>query len=257
MRPAASVRALAAALARRRPSPEPPQPVGLLRAYGVNAVLDVGAHAGGYGALLRGGGYDGRLISFEPLAGPRATLERRASRDPLWTVRPYALGEEDGGVRLRVAGNDGEGSSVLPVLARHGQTAPGAAHPGSQRAEARRLDGLWDDVVTPGERVFLRLGVRGYEGHVLRGTGRRLAECVGVQLETPLVPLYEGGLLLDEALAWARAEGLTVTAVIPGAGEPSSGRMLRCDLVLFRASELREDRKLSLGRSPLLTRGDP
>ncbi|GAA2084476.1 FkbM family methyltransferase [Streptomyces albiaxialis] len=229
----------------------------LLRAYGVNAVLDVGAHAGGYGERLRAGGYEGRMVSFEPLAGPRATLERRASRDPLWSVRPYALGEEDGGVRLRVTGNDGEGSSVLPVRARPGQTAPGAAHPGSQRAEARRLDGLWDGLVTPGERVFLRLGVRGYEGHVLRGAGTRLAECVGVQMETPLVPLHEGELLLDEALVWASGAGLTPMAVLPGPVEPSSGRMLRCDLVLFRAPELREDRKLSLGNSPLLTRRDP
>ncbi|MDQ0844817.1 FkbM family methyltransferase [Streptomyces sp. V1I6] len=212
-----------------------PQLVQLFQKFDVGLVIDAGAHAGGYGTMLRRSGYRGRIVSFEPLTGPRAELHRRAASDPAWTVLPYALGDHSGTTVMNVAGNAGASSSVLPMLDRHRAAAPHADYLSEQAAEIRRLDELWEQIVAPDEQVFLKMDVQGYEAHVLRGAGRYAGEVTGIQTETSFVPLYRDGLLFDEALALTQRElGLTLMSVVPGFTDPRTGQMLQCDLVLFR-----------------------
>ncbi|OAR23614.1 hypothetical protein A8W25_13830 [Streptomyces sp. ERV7] len=148
-----------------------PRLVRLLRRYEIDLVLDVGAHSGAYGTMLRRCGYEGRIVSFEPLREPRAELRLRAAEDPFWSVLPYALGDRAGPLTLNIAGDAGLSSSALAMLPRHRSAAPHAAYTGTRSVEAQRLDGLWEGVTAPGERVFLRLAVQGYEHEVLRGAG--------------------------------------------------------------------------------------
>src|SRR3712207_4654473 len=84
----------------------------LLDMYGVNCVIDVGAHAGQYGQRLRAGGYRGRLVSFEPTPDAFAELERAAARDSRWQVHRFALGRDDGTTTMNVV--PGTLSSILP-----------------------------------------------------------------------------------------------------------------------------------------------
>ncbi|MHC0432407.1 FkbM family methyltransferase [Streptomyces sp. O3] len=182
-----------------------PQLVQLLHRYAVDLVLDVGADTGGYGAQLRRGGYHGRIVSFEPLGRPRALLHRAAADDEFWSVLPYELGDP------------------------HGEQPTGE----------QRLDALWEDVVAPGERVFLKVDVPGQEAPVLRGLGEYVTECVGLQSGTSLGPalgpLHEHALLFHDTLTYAQqALGLTLTSVVPGHTHPESGQLLTCDLVLFK-----------------------
>ena len=214
-----------------------PQLVQLLAQFEIDTVLDVGAHAGGYGRMLRSSGFTGRIVSFEPLTGPRAQLHRAAADDPRWTVLPYALGDASGTTVMNVAGNAGASSSVLPMLPRHRQAAPHASYTAQQTTEVRRIDELWEEITAPGERVFLKLDVQGYEAHVLRGLGVYADEIAGLQTETSFVPLYEGGLLFNEALDHAQLKlGMTLMSVVPGFTDPRSGQMLQCDLVLFKTA---------------------
>jgi FkbM family methyltransferase len=221
-----------------------PQLVQLLREHRIGLVLDVGANEGEYGGMLRQAGYQGRIVSFEPLAGPGRALRRKADADPHWTVLPYALGEESGTVTINVSGNRGASSSVLPMLDRHSEAAPHARYTGTEEVRLRRLDELWPELVTADERVFLKLDVQGYEAQVLRGAGSHPKECHGLQIETSFVPLYEGSMLLRETLALAQGElGMTPMAVIPGYIDPRTGQMLQADFVLFRAErDSRPDR---------------
>ncbi|MFF1480918.1 FkbM family methyltransferase [Streptomyces sp. NPDC058301] len=212
-----------------------PRLVRLLRRYEIDLVLDVGAHSGAYGTMLRRCGYEGRIVSFEPLREPRAELRLRAAEDPFWSVLPYALGDRTGPLTLNIAGDAGLSTSALPMLPRRRAAAPHAAYTGTRSVEAHRLDALWEGVTAPGERVFVRLAVQGYEHQVLRGAGAYADEIVGLQAGAALVPLYAGGAGFDDTLAFAREElGLTLMSVRPGLVDPRDGRLLQCELVLLR-----------------------
>ncbi|WP_181802885.1 FkbM family methyltransferase [Streptomyces shenzhenensis] len=212
--------------------------VRLLRLFDIDVVLDVGANGGQYASKLRRFGYRGRIVSFEPLHRPLEELRRKADADPSWTVFPYALGAESATITVNVAGNEGMSSSVLPMLDRCTDACPQARYVGRQEAEQRRLDEVWPLAVRPYERVFLKLDVQGYEGAVLRGAGERIEKCSGLQMEVSCVPLYENGLLADEALTLAQRQyGMTLMAVVPEFTDPETGQMLQFDAVFFREGE--------------------
>jgi FkbM family methyltransferase len=219
--------------------------VQLLSRFRIDVVMDVGANCGQYGVMLRRFGYRGRIISFEPLSRPFETLRRRAAMDRLWTVFPYALGDEDAAVTINVSGNHAASSSVLPMLPRHVDACRESGYVDRQEVAQRRLEALWPEVTRPGERVFLKLDVQGYEEAVLRGAGDRIQDCTGLQMEVSCVPLYEGGLQLADALDLAQGRyGLTLMGVVPGFTDQRTGQMLQCDLVLFREVSSGEERGL-------------
>ncbi|MFI6856949.1 FkbM family methyltransferase [Streptomyces sp. NPDC050416] len=209
--------------------------VQLLSHFDIDVVIDVGANRGQYGAMLRRFGYRGRIVSFEPLSRPLEALHRRAATDALWTVFPYALGHEDATVVINVSGNDAASSSILPMLPKHLDACPESGYVDRQEITQRRLEALWPEVTRPGDRVFLKLDVQGYEEAVLRGAGDHIHDCVGLQMEVSCVPLYEGGLQLAEALDLAqRRYGLTLMGVVPGFADRRTGQMLQCDVMFFR-----------------------
>ena len=70
----------------------------------INCVIDVGANVGRYGALLRNGGYRGRIVSFEPAAETFAELEKASDGDPDWQALRMALGARTGSMLLNLAG---------------------------------------------------------------------------------------------------------------------------------------------------------
>lgn len=67
----------------------------MLELYGVNCVFDVGANTGQYAKRLRGLGYSGRIVSFEPTSETFARLARAAADDPDWHVVQCGLGREE------------------------------------------------------------------------------------------------------------------------------------------------------------------
>ncbi|MET9365387.1 FkbM family methyltransferase [Streptomyces sp. NPDC006632] len=228
-----AVRRLGIDVVRHRPAGH--DLVRLLHRYEIDLVLDVGAHRGDFGALLREAGYRGRIVSFEPLREPRGELRHRAGPDDGWSVLPYALGDRTGTATLNISGDSGPASSFLPMLPRHRAAAPRAAYTGNVIVQTRRLDEVWKQVTAPGERVFLALDVQGYESQVLDGAGEFADEICGVRIGAPLVPLFEGGRLFDDLLALARERfGLTLMSLAPGFTDPRDGRLLQCGLVLLR-----------------------
>jgi FkbM family methyltransferase len=209
-----------------------------LESRGVDTVLDVGANSGQYAADLRMAAYRGRIVSFEPLSQAFSLLQANAARDPLWDVRQCALGEVDGMITINVAGNAGASSSVLPMLKIHQEAFPPANYVGSEEVAIRKLDSLASELLKPADVPFLKIDVQGFEKQVLAGGISTVQDrCVGMQLELSFVPLYEGAMLIREALDVVYSLGFVLMGLLPGFTDPRDGRMLQADGIFFREND--------------------
>jgi FkbM family methyltransferase len=210
----------------------------LLRHYGVDLVLDVGANVGQYGALLRAIGYRGHIVSFEPLPDAYAELARVAGQDRAWEVVNVALGAASGEAALHTAANS-VSSSFLPMLPEHARAAPESVYVADVIVPVRTLDEVYDQYASADERVFLKVDAQGYEAQVLAGAARSLERIVGLQLEMSIVPLFEGSPTLPELITSVAGLGFTLMGIEPGFTDWSSGRLLQADGIFFRASSTR------------------
>jgi FkbM family methyltransferase len=204
----------------------------------VDVVFDVGANSGQYATGLRRAAYKGRIISFEPLSGPFSILESKASTDPLWDCQRYALGDFDGTISINVAGNAGQSSSVLPMLKSHQDAYPPANYIGIEDVPIHRLDSVAPDILRLTDVTFLKIDVQGFEKQVLAGSKSTVNDrCVGMQLELSFLPLYEGGMLIREALDLVYSVGFTLTGLLPSFTDPRNGQMLQADGIFFREDD--------------------
>lgn len=209
-----------------------------LKSRDVDVVLDVGANCGQYASRLREADFDGRIVSFEPLSGAFTRLQRSASNIPLWDCRRCALGDVDGPITMNVAGNAGESSSILPMLQRHRDVFPRANYVGTEDATMSRLDSVAAEVVAPAEVAFLKIDVQGYEKQVIDGGRSTINDrCVGIEIELSFVPLYDGGMLIQEALDLMDSLGFLLKGLVPGFTDLRTGQVLQADGVFFRADD--------------------
>ena len=210
----------------------------VLDRFAVDLVIDVGANTGQYGRLLRGLGYDGAILSFEPLAEAHRELTANAARDGRWQVAPrMAIGREAGEVTINVAGNSAS-SSILPMLDSHREAAPEAAYQGTEQVALARLDTGAAAAAASAKAPFLKIDTQGYELAVLDGAGTILEAAVAVQVELSLTPLYDGGATFEAMMVRLQGEGLALWALWPGFSDPASGRLLQIDAIFARPERL-------------------
>jgi FkbM family methyltransferase len=219
----------------RGPSEEVRRRVRLLDHLGVTLVLDVGANTGGYSNELRRGGYEGRIVSFEPLAAAFGELQAASAGDPLRECRQGALGSEDGTAKINVAGNPGAASSsLLPMKDRHLASAPESRYVGTEAVTVSRLDSIWDELAGPRDIVFLKLDVQGFEMEVLRGAEEAISALAGIQAELNLAELYEGAPDYLELIEYFGSKGLRLAGLEAGHDDLRTGEMLQADGIFIR-----------------------
>ena len=206
----------------------------LLTNHNIDLVLDVGANDGGYARFLRAAGYQGRIISFEPLSDAHSKLLLAGRGDRDWRVAPrMALGSVEGEHEINVAGNS-TSSSFLRLLDAHLEAAPNSGFVRKERVRVARLDRLDDPVIKGAGRIFLKIDTQGYEKPVLEGAEGIMRRVIGVQLEMSLTPLYEGQVSFRELLDLVIEKGFEMWGVFPGFINQGSGRLLQVDGVFFR-----------------------
>jgi FkbM family methyltransferase len=209
-----------------------------MQKYGVTLVIDVGANVGELGIDLREFGYDGRIVSFEPLTPIYKQLKSACDHDAKWTCFPHALGSERKTVEMNVAANRGQSSSILAMSPTHLEAAPDSNYVDTQEVEQYPLDDLAPEICQPGERIYLKVDVQGYEEQVLAGANQLLQESVvGLQLEVSFVPLYEGGMAWPDAFSWASELGMGLFDIEPVFIHPETQEWLQADVVFFRRDD--------------------
>ncbi|MGH8748077.1 MAG: FkbM family methyltransferase [Burkholderiales bacterium] len=181
--------------------------------FGVDCVLDVGAHKGGYGRSLRRVGYRGAIASFEPQASAFAILEQTIVGLQPWTAHRTALGDTRGTLQL-VSHRRSDLASLLP-LNRFGEQTYGPGLSGMESVQITRGDEIWDIVAGASSKVFLKCDTQGFDLKVLEGFGRKLDQVVGVQVEASFIPIYEKMPDWSELAAYLIERGFSVSGFYP------------------------------------------
>jgi FkbM family methyltransferase len=209
----------------------------LLPRLGIDTVVDVGAHWGEFGRLVRDSGFRGRIISFEPASANVERLNRVASGDPDWLVRPEALGRTDQTLEMNVTRQTLFNSFRRPLETALGQF-PGATVQGHETVTIRRLDAVLDDCL-PGtsSRVYLKLDTQGWDLEVMAGAAGCLGRIHGMQTEVSMRPIYEGMPGYVESITMLEGLGYTLTGLF-AVSRDSHLRVVEMDCVMARVDEM-------------------
>ncbi len=162
--------------------------------------------------------------------------ERRAR---LLATHRLALGDRPSRANLNIAADD-RASSLLNVMRRHVDAAPESAFARREEVEVERLDSLWARLSSGALSTYLKIDVQGAELDVLRGGESAVNECLFVELELSLVPLYETGPLFYEAVDWLRDRGFRPAGFECVLDDRRSGQMLQVDGIFVAQARLAE-----------------
>jgi len=174
----------------------------LLRALDINCVLDVGANRGQFALELRGIGYRGAIVSFEPLESEFRELERSFGGDRHWRGYCMALGERSGRATINVIPGLSVMNSLLQVAGKWPKVE-------LREIEIRRLDEVCDEALAgiAAPRVLLKMDTQGYDLQVFAGAGRCLQHALALQSELSVLPLYKDMPHYLQALATYEGAG--------------------------------------------------
>ncbi len=199
----------------------------------VSVVLDVGANIGQYASKVRQQGFQGRIISFEPMSKEFRLLCHFVSNDPNWSCKQLAIGAYDGVCTINIAGNS-YSSSILPMLKRHIDNAPDSAYVDREMVWIARLDSIKDEIVKSNERVYLKMDVQGYEMEVLKGAPSMLKQVEIIELELSVSPLYENQVLYEPMMNYLSDLGFDLVCMERGFSDLFSGEVLQFDGIFIR-----------------------
>lgn len=214
-----------------------------LERFAVDAVIDVGANQGQFARALRDGGWQGPILSIEPLAELHDVLRRTMQGDAAWRLAPLmALGASDGTARIEVSAESDMSSlnAQSPLLQR---LSPSSAVRERRQVPLRRLDGL-EGIDPSWRRLFIKIDVQGAESAVLSGMEALWPRTVGLELEMALLPLYEGETDWRTMCDGLAEKGFELYLLVPGYFEKKLARQVQVDGVFFR-----QDRQAAEGRA--------
>lgn len=204
----------------------------------INCVIDVGAHHGEFGMLMRQSvGFQGRIVSFEPSPSSYQRLLSISSAGPQWLAFPFALGPQRGHAELRLF-EESVFNSLLPTTSfardRFGRELSEIA---VKEVEIRTLDDCLPTCVAnlAQPRVFLKLDTQGYDQRVLQGAEETLAYVVALQSELAVRHLYEDAPDFVSAMRSIVDLGFAPVGFFPVSREVDGVRVIEFDVVAVRS----------------------
>ena len=211
------------------------RPIDFIRSREINLVIDVGANIGQYGANLRKEGYAGWIVSFEPISAAYRELLDRSNNDDRWKMVNMALGDDEGTALINVS-KSSIFSSILPQLPAATAFDPNAQVVRSESVRVGRLDDIFEKLPNSSSKAaFLKIDTQGFEKQVLLGATNCLSKFLGVQMELPIMHLYEGTWAFHEAVAYMIGRGFEISNISPVNYDPTdTASLVEVDCIFRR-----------------------
>ena len=200
----------------------------LVRRKKIDTLLDIGANSGQYASEMRGYGYKGNIVSFEPLKDTFEELKATSIKDNNWLVNNYALGDENVTSLINVSGNS-VSSSILNMLPSHLNSAPESKYVDKEKIQIKKLDSIFDSFCGVGNKVMMKIDVQGFEKNVLDGADESLNNIEIIQLEMSIVPLYENETTFIDMINYLDDKSFKLFSLENGYFDPHTGKLLQVD----------------------------
>src|SRR5664280_149276 len=173
---------------------------------GTTCVIDAGASDGSYAMRLRRDiRYRGRIVSYEPGSQAFSELLRASADDPLWDARHIALGTSAGEGRLSL--NPFSNLNSLHSATSYGRSMFGVSDEAFETVNVARLDADWQ-LRNPRnghlQSIFLKTDTQGHDADVVEGARGLMPFVTAIQMELPLLHLYDETPSLGNTLDYVR-----------------------------------------------------
>jgi FkbM family methyltransferase len=214
----------------------------LLKTFDINCVFDVGANTGQYAQELRELGYEGLILSFEPVSTTYFSLKDTAQGDPLWHTYPFALGAENTTLEINLYESDSQFNSFLPASTHQKDLfTTGIVADRTEVVEVKTLDSIYTDVTQPiqGEcRPLFKLDTQGFDLEVVKGGTRSLQHAIALQSELSFIPVYAGMPNYAQSLELFESLGFLVTNLFPIMGSDRGFAAIEFDCMMVASKAL-------------------
>lgn len=207
----------------------------LLHHHGIDLIFDVGANIGQYALGTFKSGYEGHIVSFEPMSKEHAILVEKSKTIPNWTIAPQmAIGNEDAHIEINISENS-ESSSILQLKDYTLAQSPTTKFIGKEKVRIAKMDSVANEYLQGRKNAFLKIDVQGYEENVLLGAQNVMSKMKGLHLEFSLVPLYKGEKTMLDILKMVYDFGFEPNYFIPHTTIDEDGRLMQIDGLFFRS----------------------
>lgn len=193
-------------------------------------VLDVGANVGQFGIDIRRHGFDGQIVSFEPVSETFVLLTKTIKKYKPWSALQMGLGSIESEQTINVSGNAGLSTSLLTMGSVHLANFPESATVSTQNVIISTVDKQLEILGIDPRHIMLKLDVQGYEAEVLKGASQSLSRIPLCYLEVSMVPLYEGETTFLPILNMLSEAGHEVIDVFRGL-KAKNGQLLQMDVL--------------------------
>lgn len=206
----------------------------LLGLHKIDLVIDIGANGGQYGSRLRSMGYEGKILSFEPLASAFKLLQNAASNDAKWNIVNLALGDKNEQSTINVSSNS-VSSSLLDMNSNYIAEAANVRFTGSEAITVKRFDTICSGYIdTHRDNLFMKIDAQGYEGKILEGAQENMQFVKGIQIEMALTEMYKGQMLFMPLLQKLYDLGFELQGLEQGFHNPVTMQLYEMDGIFFK-----------------------
>jgi FkbM family methyltransferase len=196
----------------------------------VSYVLDIGANVGQFGLDIRRHGFQGQIISYEPVRESFDSLTQTLKRHQPWKAFQLGLGSAESERTINISGNAGLSSSILEINSLHLENFTNSSTIAKENVSISTIDKQLAVLGIKPREIMLKLDVQGFEAEVLKGAAQSLSKIPLCYLEVSIIPLYEGEVSFLPILIELSKFGHEVIDVFRGI-KANNGQLLQLDIL--------------------------
>lgn len=201
-----------------------------LENFQIAGIIDVGANVGQFGLDVRRHGFEGLIVSYEPVQETFGSLSQTIRQHQPWKAFQLGLGAAESERTINISGNAGLSSSILEMGSLHLENFPDSATIAKQNILISTIDKQLEVLELRPQEIMLKLDVQGFEAEVLKGASQSLSKIPLCYLEVSITPLYEGEISLLPILFELSKFGHEVIDVFRGI-KAKDGQLLQLDIL--------------------------